>query len=235
MMNNRRTAFSRVFIGLLVIAVGVGYLGNAIWNWNFRLFFDGWWTLFLIVPAIYSMIKWRINLFSILLLVTGVSLLLNAQHLLPADFWAIFLPVLAIVIGLYIIFGRLISRRFRSFDATVRNKQLSGDHSSCPEYTAIFGESRVKNVSEGLLGGEATAIFGSVVLDLREAKLDRSIAFDANAVFGGVTIFVPDDVKVELSGLPIFGGFADRSLRRADGDHVIKINCFAAFGGITIK
>ncbi len=234
-MNNTRTTLSRIFIGLVVVAIGIGYLGNALWNWDFRIFFDGWWTLFLIVPAIYSLIKWRINLFSILLLITGVALLLNAQGLLAAGFWAVFLPALVIVFGLYIIFGRLINRKVKSFDSIVRNKRLGGDTSSCPEYTAVFGESHVKNVSSSLLGGEATAIFGSVTLDLREAKINQNIIFDANAVFGGVEIFAPDDVKVELTGLPIFGGFSDKSLRGARSGNILKINCFAAFGGITIK
>lgn len=234
-MNNTRTTLSRIFIGLIVVAIGVGYLGNALWNWDFKIFFDGWWTLFLIIPAIYSLIKWKINLFSILLLVTGVALLLNAQGLLTAGFWAVFLPVLVIVLGLYIIFGRLVNRKVKNFDSMVRNRQIGGDTSSCPEYTAIFGESRVKNVSPSLLGGEANAIFGSVTLDLREAKINQNITFDANAIFGGIDIFAPDDVRVELSGLPIFGGFSDKRLRGAASGNVLKINCFAAFGGITIK
>ena len=149
-MNNTRTTLSRIFIGLIVVAIGIGYLGNALWNWDFKIFFDGWWTLFLIIPAIYSLIKWKINLFSILLLVTGVALLLNAQGLLTAGFWSVFLPVLVIVLGLYIIFGRLVNRKVKNFDSMVRNRQIGGDTSSCPEYTAIFGESRVDQVADQL-------------------------------------------------------------------------------------
>lgn len=234
-MNNTRTTLSRIFIGLLVVAIGVGYLGNALWNWNFELFFDGWWTLFLIVPAVYGFIKWEFNLFNIILFLTGIALLLNAQGLLEAGFWAVFIPALVIVFGLYLIFGKFFKRKPQSFDNIVRNRQLGGDVSSCPEYTAIFAESNVKNVSDDLLGGEATAVFGAVTIDLRDAKVNRNININANAIFGGIDIFVPEDVRVELTGFPIFGGFSDKRLSRNVNGNVIKINCFAAFGGITIK
>ena len=83
-MNHTRITLSRIFIGLIIIAIGVGYLGNALWNWNFEIFFKGWWTLFLILPSLYTIIKWRLNLFSILLIALGILLLL---HYLNSKEW----------------------------------------------------------------------------------------------------------------------------------------------------
>ena len=234
-MNSTRITLSRIFIGLIIIGIGVGYLGNALWNWNFEIFFDGWWTAFLILPALYIMIKWKINLFCVLLLATGVLLLLNAQNLLTAGFWAIFLPVVAIIFGLYIIFGRALRRKLRSFDTLVRNKHLSGDSSSCPQYMAVFGGSRVKNISSDLTGGEATSVFGSISLDLHSANINRNVTFEANSIFGSIEIFAPENVKVEVTGLPIFGKFSDKGLRRSDAEHTLRVNCFTAFGCITIR
>ena len=234
-MNSTRITLSRIFIGLIIIGIGVGYLGNALWNWNFEIFFDGWWTLFLILPALYIMIKWKINLFCLLVFAAGVLLLLNAQQLLTAGFWAIFLPVVAIIFGLYIIFGRALRRKLKSFDSLVRNKHLSGDPSSCPQYLAVFGSSRVKNVSPNFIGGEATAVFGGISLDLHSAAINQNTTLEANAIFGGIEIFAPENVKVELTGLPIFGKFSDKGLRRSDAQNTLRINCFTAFGGITIR
>ncbi|MBE6884528.1 MAG: hypothetical protein E7487_07975 [Ruminococcaceae bacterium] len=233
-MNHTRITLSRIFIGLIIIAIGVGYLGNALWNWNFEIFFKGWWTLFLILPSLYTIIKWRLNLFSILLIALGILLLLHAQALLTVDFWAVFLPVLAILVGLYIIFGKALRNKYKSFDALVRNKKIPSDTSNCPQYLAVFGSSRVKNISSNFLGGETTAIFGGISLDLHSAIINQNITLEANSIFGSIEIFAPENVKVELTGFPVFGKFSDKGLRRG-GEQVLRINCFTAFGGITIK
>jgi len=47
-MKNRRN-----FLGVILLALGVLLLLNAIYD--FDIFFAGWWTLFLIIPAAVSM------------------------------------------------------------------------------------------------------------------------------------------------------------------------------------
>ena len=42
--------------GIAIIALGVIFGGNAIGLFNFNVFFDGWWTLFIIVPSVISLI-----------------------------------------------------------------------------------------------------------------------------------------------------------------------------------
>ena len=55
-----RRYLARLFLALCVIGVGVGYIGNQVsflpWE-NFTLFFPGWGSLFLIVPAVYFLLR----------------------------------------------------------------------------------------------------------------------------------------------------------------------------------
>jgi len=61
---------------------------------------------------------------------------------------------------------------------------------------------------------------------------------DLSAIFGGIALTVPEHVHVEISGIPIFGGWEDKT-RNIRNDEaalcVLKLNCLAVCGGIEIK
>jgi uncharacterized protein DUF1707/cell wall-active antibiotic response 4TMS protein YvqF len=83
------------------------------------------------------------------------------------------------------------------------------------------------------------AVFGGADLDLREASLPgREITISAVAVFGGVSITVPPEMRVIDSGVAIMGG------REVSGDSdesmqpdapVLRITGICAFGGVEVK
>lgn len=61
---------------------------------------------------------------------------------------------------------------------------------------------------------------------------------DALALFGGVDVIVPPGWRVELGGLPVFGGYEDKT--SGDGDvpadaPVLKVAATAIFGGVDVK
>lgn len=81
-------------------------------------------------------------------------------------------------------------------------------------------------------------MFGGATLDLREAALQPGARVDALALFGGVEVIVPVGWRVELSGLPIFGGYSDKT----SGQHllppdspVLSMVATALFGGVEVK
>ena len=43
----------RILWGLVFVAIGIGYLGTQLDWWDFTIFFPGWWTMLLILPALY--------------------------------------------------------------------------------------------------------------------------------------------------------------------------------------
>jgi hypothetical protein len=83
---------------------------------------------------------------------------------------------------------------------------------------------------------EATAIFGGVELDLREAVLSqREVQINITALFGGVQIKVPPGVRVIHSVSGIFGGTSVPSDDTADVNApVVRITGVAVFGGVEV-
>lgn len=55
-------------------------------------------------------------------------------------------------------------------------------------------------------------------------------------IFGGISVTVPQNVRVEVTGIPIFGGWENKTRQSIDDTlPVLKVNCLAAFGGVEIK
>jgi hypothetical protein len=90
---------NRKVLGLLLILIGALFLLNQLGIFNANIFFDGWWTLFLIVPAIMSMNKQGLTTGNTVLLIIGVVLLLSEQGL---DFKGYLVPAVLIAIGVSI-------------------------------------------------------------------------------------------------------------------------------------
>jgi len=83
------------------------------------------------------------------------------------------------------------------------------------------------------------AVFGGAELDLREAELPgREITIDAVAVFGGVSITVPPEMRVIDSGSAVMGG-REISGDAAESDRpdapVLRITGTCVFGGVEVK
>lgn len=66
-------------IGLILIIIGVIIGLNAFHITNIDLFFDGWWTLFIIVPCFFGLFKDQDKTGNIIGLIVGIYLLLYCQ------------------------------------------------------------------------------------------------------------------------------------------------------------
>ena len=84
----------------------------------------------------------------------------------------------------------------------------------------------------------AIAAFGDCTLDLSEASIeDPNPLVTAVALFGNVTVIVPEGIEVNLQGLPLFGS------TRCDtgtspplpGSPVVTVRAFAAFGDVRVR
>jgi hypothetical protein len=63
-------------------------------------------------------------------------------------------------------------------------------------------------------------------------------AVDALALFGGVDVIVPRGWQVALSGLPVFGGYEDKTTGNGALPHdapVLQVTATAIFGGVDVK
>lgn len=103
---------------------------------------------------------------------------------------------------------------------------------------AVFGDS----VRRGrfTLDDESAAVaaFGDCTLDLSEALIDGpNPLITAIAVFGDVTVIVPDGIDVDLEGVAIFG---DKRCTTGDtppvpGSPVVLVRAFALFGDVRVR
>ncbi len=223
-----RNKTSQIFIGLSFILLGVAFIGDVLNFWDFNLFFDGWWTLFIIIPCIGSMINNGINAGNVIGVGIGVVLFLSAQSYLSfTDSVRIILPAVLVIIGLTII-----------FKGTFRNQyspKISCD-GKVPDFSVIFSSSKPYFNNEKFIGAHASAIFGGVELNLRNAIIDSDCQINCDAIFGGIDILPPPNVRVKLSSTPIFGGASNKFYTMApDTAPTLYINATCIFGGVEIK
>lgn len=85
--------------GLSIVAIGLAFLGESLGFWNVKLF-DGWWTLFLIVPSVINIVKNGFKILNSITLFIGVSLLLKAQGVFrDVNSGLLLFSIILIVIG----------------------------------------------------------------------------------------------------------------------------------------
>ena len=221
---------SRILWGIVLVLLGIIWGLNATGVTNIDIFFDGWWTLFIIVPSAISFFeKGNNKISSLIFLIIGVLLLLAAQGLFEFEIlWEILLPVIVVLIGLFLIFGNKV-------DFNVKEKTKCLDSKDTENIFVAFGEQNVNKAGENFEKANLNAIFGSVKLDLREAKLEKETVIGAWAIFGGIEILVPKDCIVKVKGTPIFGGISNERKNKEDAKKTIYIEGYAVFGGIEIK
>jgi hypothetical protein len=104
----------------------------------------------------------------------------------------------------------------------------------------VFGGVRRRIVSQEFEGGEVSAIFGGVEIDLRAAGTKKDeVVIEMNAIFGGVELMVPDTWDVAVRGAGIFGGYEDKTGPRREPPSggkrpLLVITGEAVFGGVTV-
>lgn len=220
-----------IVIGLIVILIGVLLLlksFNIIEDFN--IFFKGWWTLFIIVPAVIGLITDQDKTTDAIALLIGILLLLGARDIISyKTIGKLIVPIILIFLGLSIIFKDLFkSKVIKELDKI--NK--TGDKN----YTAIFSGQEYKLSNDEFQGGNTTAIFGGIDLDLRNIKFKEDILIKACCIFGGVDIILPDNVNVNIVSNSFFGGVEDKRKNNSESNkHTVYIEATCIFGGIDIK
>ena len=82
------------------------------------------------------------------------------------------------------------------------------------------------------------AAFGDCTLDLSEASIEGpNPLVSAVALFGNVTVIVPEGIEVNLQGLPLFGSTRcdTGSARPVPGSPVVTVRALAAFGDVRVR
>ena len=223
---------SKILWGAVLIAIGVIFSLNAFGITDIKVFFDGWWTLFIIVPCFIGIFTDREKTGNIIGLLIGLFLLLCCQNVLSFGMlWKLAIPAVIVIIGLKLILGGLFGDRAVKMISESRQK---GDNIKIG--CATFSGQDMNFDGEVFSGAELTAIFGGVECDLRTAIIEKDCAITASAIFGGIDIYVPDYVNVKINSNSIFGGVSGKNKRPPiQGGVTLYINATCIFGGIDIK
>ena len=227
MKNNKN-----ILWGIVLVIIGVIVGLNALNITNINIFFNGWWTLFIIIPSLIGLLKEKDKTGNIIGLIIGVVLLLGVQNIIDFDLiWKLILPVIIIIVGLSLIFGNNLNKKINNEIKKINNKKGKNE-----EYCSTFSEQKIDFDDEEFKGASLTAVFGGITLDLRKAKINEDVVIDTTSVFGGIDIYVPDNIKIKVKSTSIFGGVDNKKIKNDnEKEHIIYINASCIFGGVDIK
>ncbi len=220
----------RAFFGVTIVA-----LGGVLLLRNLEIIkFDSWnvfwgtvWAAGLVLAGLVTIVSSRKLLtraWGLLLMAAGVSIGLNAYGVIDVSIWKLFWPVVLIAVGLMMVFSIGSANRKRAEESSTDDN----------EKVAIFyGEqSRVRG---DYTGGSATAIFGGVDLDLRQANIKDGAIIDVFTFCGGININLPDDVIVKNEVRGVLGGSDDKTMSKPSAKKTIYLKGECVLGGLEIK
>lgn len=216
-----------ILVGLAFLLDHMGYVSIAS-LWQF-------WPLLVVCAGLSHFISHR-RAWGILVMSAGVILQLNQLGITHFG-WAAFWPMMLIAVGLYVMWGS-----FQWGSKPAATSTAGGDPRTTLNEAVVFGGLERRMTSQDFQGGDVTAIFGGIELDLTEANMVANEATLAiTAIFGGVEVRVPPSWQVAYRGAPIFGGVEDKTRTARVDDptnpnpKTLVITGAVIFGGLEIK
>ena len=221
---------NKIIWGCVLLAVSAILILNTFGITNIDIFFDGWWTLFIIVPSFIGLFNSNEKTGSIIGLLIGIFLLLACQNVLDFEIiWKLAVPVIIAVIGIKMIFGG-IGKDKDIIKCTDEYKE------NMKNAFAAFSGQDLNFDNEVFRGAEITAVFGGVKLDLRNAVFEGNTVVNACCIFGGADILLPDNVNVKINSNSLFGGIDNKKHKNSkDNLYTVYLNGTCIFGGVDVK
>lgn len=217
----------RTWLGIIIIAIGIGFLLEQSDMISFSSIVSNWWPIILIIIGLLQLFTRSHSAYIIgpIFIIVGLFLLFNEMtdlYLLPY-LW----PIVIIYIGIIVIFSRTNSTHEKNIN---KNNVLDS--------ISLFAGSDIKSQSNPFEGGSILTVFGGADIDLRDVVIiDDEITIEITSVFGGVSLKVPEHVHVEISGVPIFGGWEDQTKNnQIENSHqpILYLKCVTIFGGVEV-
>ena len=185
-----------------------------------------WIPSIVIALGVWALISSRLrNLWGPLILI-GIGGVVQVA-VLTGQLWGSLWPLALIIAGLVIVFRAVPARRRPSASTDGRVQVFSAFWGAEHDYGAA-----------DLRDGQITVAFGGADIDLRDARISRPPAvLDVLAMFGGIDIRVPDDWRVQIEALGLFGGSEDsrRSGSSSSDAKLLIVRGLVLFGGLEIK
>ncbi len=216
----------RLILGIALIAIGGLFLLDQADVIDAGETIREWWPAALIVLGLVQLIE-RPRHYLVPLLLVGLGaifLLVSTEIVKDVSVGGLVGPTLLIAVGLAVLFGR-------------SGMAPPGRDDRVTSVVVFFGR-ELASASQRFRGGMLFTVFGGTELDLRSAALDPSGAtLDVVNVFGGTNILVPHGWRVSVKGLPVFGGWSNKTSREPlpEDAPVLSIDALVAFGGLEVS
>lgn len=217
-----RRSVGQAFAGVLVVLVGVVLLleRTGVVDVDLSTLVGTLWPLLVVLVGLTALLLVPRAWFGpVVVVAAGAVLLLDRLDVLDVSVWDYLWPVAVILVGLGITFG-----------AAARTEQED-------RITAIafwWGAQR-RTRTRTFRAASLTAIMGGVDLDLRDADIDGAARIDVFVFWGGVEITVPRTWEVHASGLPLLGGWEDRTEAPVGGGPRLDVHVVAVMGGAEVR
>lgn len=224
-------------VGILVIVAGFLLLltnNDFLPYWVNHIFFS--WQMLLIGIGVVSLVTSESRTPGTILIMIGGIFMLQRIPELNLNVWHFFWPVILIGIGVLILTKRMPRRPWQPRIHQANNQDL-GDGYIHEENIFSGGKQRV--LHQVFRGGHINCVFGGSEVDLTQATLADGVSeLEVNTIFGGVTLIVPADWRIQLKMTSIMGGFTDKRSyvkENPDTSKMLIIKGSTIFGGGELK
>lgn len=200
-VNTMRDTLGRRLIGLALIAVGVGYIGDLLGYWYFSIFFPGWWTLFIILPCLWSITQEGFHVGNVTFLIFGSYLLASANDWINVRLsFAYIVPIFLVIFGLKLLLSRSHAAKIEKKKKSYVNEDGYADIRQEAYFSAhTFVESgKINSV-------HIESVFASITLDLVDCDLHNLMFMTLETVIGNIEVRISDDVTPIISSDNVIG------------------------------
>lgn len=222
-----------IVLGAIIIAVGVLSGLSVFGIADISISLDGWWTFFIIVPAVMGLASGKDWAGSLAMLFVGIYLLLAAQGVIDYSLgWKIIVPVLIVILGI-----KLIVKTVKTDEGVGKAKTAEPGAVNAAECTATFTETNADFSGMEINAAKVCALFGGARCNLTDTKFEAGSTVYVLCIFGGADIILPDYVSVKTNALCLFGGISDKRAVKPENEKTVEItvNGLCLFGGADIK
>jgi predicted membrane protein len=234
---------SRLIIGIILIVLGgllmLNSLGLVDWSLSYYIF--SWKTLLIFIGIILITNKQR-KIAGTVLIVLGLAFWFPIVFGINVRFHQVFWPLLLIGLGVVVITRRGNIPGKNNWNKEHWKKNFGGATSYTDDFindVSIFGGGHKRVETKNFKGGNLTSVFGGSEINLLNAEMaNEGCILDVFTLFGGTTLIVPANWKVQIDAVSILGGLNDKrrvAASELDQSKVLVIKGVVMLGGIEIK
>jgi hypothetical protein len=236
--HERRNFSGKVTAGVIVVAIGVGFMLREL-----HLDIPRWlltWQMFLIAIGLYLGARHSFRNPGWIFPVGIGTLFLLKEYFVDipiGQYW----PIAIIIVGLFMIFkprNKNKNQYWKQWDKNFSSPETSSE--DFMDSVSIFGSLKKNIITKDFRGGEAVLIFSGAELNLSQADINGKVVVELTQMFAGSKLIVPAHWTIHTDDMVcIFGGVEDKRTFRQDATNdaskilVLKGTCI--FGGIDIK